>query len=61
MTDSMLTRKEVEAYFKITSSTLYRWIETNGFPQPTRFNCRTVRWRQSEVTAWENRYHQVAA
>lgn len=60
MTDQMLTRKEVEAYFKITRSTLYRWIEASGFPQPTRFNCRNVRWRQSEIAAWENN-QQVAA
>lgn len=61
MTDPMLTRKEVEAHFKITRSTLYRWIEARGFPKPTCFNARNVRWRQSEVVAWESSHHQVAA
>lgn len=60
MTDVMLTRKDIEKLYKITKSTLYRWIENGGFPKPVRYNSAVVRWKQSDVTAWEEKNQSTA-
>ena len=37
---------------EVTGSTIWRWIQTEGFPQPVRLSANVVAWRQSEVVAW---------
>ena len=36
----------------VTASMIWRWIQTEDFPQPVRLSANVVAWRQSEVVAW---------
>ena len=54
MGDCMLRLHEVEAFTGASKTTIYRWIETEGFPHPRRMGPRIVAWRWSELNAWLN-------
>lgn len=36
----------------MASRTLWRMAKQGGFPQPIRFNRKTIRWKASEVQAY---------
>ena len=48
----LLTRSEVEASVRLTTSTIYRLMRSGKFPEPLRIGPRAVRWRASELDAW---------
>lgn len=53
--DRFLKRKEVEALTGYSRSSIYRLIERGEFPRPIAFHERCVRWRQSDVAAWQQK------
>jgi prophage regulatory protein len=53
--DRFLKRKEVEAATGYSRSSIYRLIGLGEFPAPIAFNQRAVRWRESDVAAWQQR------
>ncbi|MCI9865562.1 AlpA family phage regulatory protein [Rhizobium skierniewicense] len=55
--DSYLTLKEVTTNIKVASSTLYRWIADGKFPKPVRLGENCVRWRVSDLKAWQDSRH----
>ena len=52
-TDFLLPRKAVEKLAGISRATIYRMIKAGKFPRPLSIGTGAVRWRQSDVTAWQ--------
>lgn len=51
--DYLLPRKTVEKMSGLSRATIYRLISAGKFPRPLSIGTGSVRWRQSEVIAWQ--------
>jgi prophage regulatory protein len=51
--DFLLPRKAVEKLSGLSRATIYRLIKSGKFPRPLSIGTGSVRWRQSEVIAWQ--------
>ena len=49
----LLPRKTVEKLSGLSRATIYRLIKAGKFPRPLPIGTGSVRWRQSEVIAWQ--------
>ena len=52
-TDFLLPRKAVEKLAGISRATIYRMIKAGKFPRPVSIGTGAVRWKQSDITAWQ--------
>jgi prophage regulatory protein len=53
LTDFLLRRKEVERIAGISRASIYRLIKAGKFPHPVSLGTGAVRWKQSDVIAWQ--------
>lgn len=51
--DFLLPRKTVEKMSGLSRATIYRLIKAGKFPRPLPIGTGSVRWRQSDVIAWQ--------
>lgn len=51
--DFLLSRKTVEKLSGLSRATIYRLIKSGKFPRPLSIGTGSVRWRQSDVIAWQ--------
>ena len=51
--DLLLRRKEVERQVALSRASIYRLIKTGKFPRPVALGTGSVRWKQSDVVAWQ--------
>jgi len=51
--DYLLPRKAVEKMSGLSRATIYRLIKSGKFPRPLSIGTGSVRWRQSDVIAWQ--------
>lgn len=51
--DFLLPRKTVEKLCGLSRATIYRLIKLGKFPRPLSIGTGSVRWRQSDVIAWQ--------
>jgi len=51
-TNTLLRRQEIEAEFKISCATIYRWVKSGTFPKPIQLGSNMVRWKASDIEAW---------
>lgn len=51
--EKYLSDKELGERYGIHRITARDWVKTLGFPPPVRLAPNTVRWRLSDVVAWE--------
>jgi len=51
--DYLITRKTVEKLSGLSRATIYRLIKAGKFPRPLSIGSGAVRWRQSDVVAWQ--------
>lgn len=51
--DFLLPRKAVEKLSGLSRATIYRLIKIGKFPRPLSIGTGSVRWRQSDVVAWQ--------
>lgn len=51
--DYLLRRKTVEQMSGLSRATIYRLIKLGKFPRPLSIGTGSVRWRQSDVIAWQ--------
>lgn len=51
--DYLLPRKTVEQLSGLSRATIYRLIKSGKFPRPLSIGTGSVRWRQSDVIAWQ--------
>lgn len=58
--DYLLPRKTVEKLSGLSRATIYRLIKSGKFPRPLSISTGAVRWRQSEVIAWQQSLSQSA-
>lgn len=58
--DPYLTLKQILEITQVNQSTIYRWIEAGSFPVGKRLGANCVRWRASDIKAWQDQ-HQDAA
>jgi prophage regulatory protein len=47
-----LTQKELLERYYLSRTTLYRLMDSEGFPKPVTLGFRKRGWLQSEVNAW---------
>ncbi len=50
--DILLTRRQVEALCRLSTSSIYSFMRDGLFPEPIRVGRRAVRWYASEINAW---------
>lgn len=55
MTDETIYLKdtEVAVRYKISRSTVWRWLKTGIFPDPVKIGQGVTRWKLSELEKWE--------
>jgi|TARA_B110000902_G_C14228969_1_gene558124 prophage regulatory protein len=46
------TRPEIEKLFKVSTATIYRWMNEGKFPKPIHLGANMVRWKASDIEAW---------
>ncbi|HEY0666268.1 MAG TPA: AlpA family phage regulatory protein [Gallionella sp.] len=51
--DYLLPRKTVEKLSGLSRASIYRLIKAGKFPRPLSIGTGSVRWRQSDVIAWQ--------
>lgn len=51
--DRLLRRPEVQHLTGLSKSTLYEMIAAGRFPKPLCVAARAVRWRASDIAAWQ--------
>ena len=51
--DYLLRRKTVEEMCGLSRATIYRLMKIGKFPRPLSIGTGSVRWRQSDVIAWQ--------
>jgi prophage regulatory protein len=54
LADYFLRRKEVERIAGISRASIYRLIKAGKFPAPVSLGTGAVRWKQSDVIAWQS-------
>lgn len=50
--ERLLRLEEVEARTGFRKTSIYKWMDENGFPKPVKFGSRSVRWVAAEVDQW---------
>jgi prophage regulatory protein len=53
-TDVLFRRKEVERIVSLSSASIYRLIKIGKFPRPVALGTGSVRWKQSDLVAWQS-------
>ncbi len=53
LVDWLIPRKTVEKLSGLSRATIYRLIKAGKFPRPLSIGTGSVRWRQSDVIAWQ--------
>ncbi|RFC35901.1 MAG: transcriptional regulator, AlpA family [Candidatus Nitrotoga sp. SPKER] len=53
LVDCLIPRKTVEKLSGLSRATIYRLIKVGKFPRPLSIGTGSVRWRQSDVIAWQ--------
>ncbi|MBS0233472.1 MAG: AlpA family phage regulatory protein [Proteobacteria bacterium] len=48
----IITMQDVLAIIPATRQTLYRWMESEGFPRPIKLGKFLIGFREAEVMAW---------
>jgi prophage regulatory protein len=51
--DYLLPRKTVEKLSGLSRAAIYRLMKSGKFPRPVSIGTGSVRWRQSDVIAWQ--------
>ena len=51
--DFLIPRKTVEKLSGLSRATIYRLIKSGKFPRPLSIGTGSVRWRQSDIIAWQ--------
>lgn len=51
--DFLIPRKTVEKMSGLSRATIYRLMKSKKFPNSVSIGTGAVRWRQSEIMAWQ--------
>ena len=50
--EKYLSLREVTSAFKVSPSTIWRWVKNNRFPKPIHLGPKAVRWREADIATW---------
>lgn len=53
MPERIYRRKEVEALFGLSRSTIYALMARGEFPRPVRISARAVGWPETALVRWQ--------
>ena len=59
--EPLMTAKDVQAYLKVSRSTLYLMLARNELPEPIRVSRQAVRWDPEEIRARFRRGDETGA
>lgn len=51
--DFLIPRKTVEKLSGLSRATIYRLMKAGKFPRPLSIGTGSVRWKQSDIVAWQ--------
>lgn len=51
--DFLIPRRTVEKLSGLSRATIYRLMKAGKFPRPLSIGTGAVRWRQSDIVAWQ--------
>ena len=54
-TDGWLNARQVCEYLNISQTTFYEGVKSGRFPAGVAFGAKTLRWRISDIAAWQKR------
>ncbi len=53
LASAMMTAREIADYFRVSRTTIYRWIKAGRFPKPSfEATQKTKLWNRAEIVAW---------
>ena len=53
LASAMMTAREIAEYFRVSRTTIYRWIKAGIFPRPAFAATQKTRlWNRAEIMAW---------
>ena len=52
MEPRVLRLREVSLLTRLSKATIYRLLNSGGFPRPIRLSARAVGWRTEEIDEW---------
>ena len=52
--DEYLRMIDLKHRYKVGASTIYDWINKQGYPKPYKLGPKLSRWKLSDCIAWEN-------
>lgn len=44
---------DVSTRYRVSGSTIWRWLHTNGFPAPLKLGANTRCWKLEDLLKWE--------
>lgn len=60
LTDFLIRRKDVEKIAGLSRASIYRLIKVGKFPAPLSIGTGAVRWKQSDLIAWQSNLTKTA-
>ena len=48
-----LRSREVERRLAVHKTTLWRWVQDDRFPRPTKLGPNVAAWKLADIEAWE--------
>lgn len=52
MTERLLTYKDICGMLNRNYKTIWSWVKKGTFPQPVRYQGRTIGWKQKDINEW---------
>jgi prophage regulatory protein len=52
LSETYLKRQELQAKFKVSRATIYRWTKEGNFPAAIHLGANMVRWKASDIETW---------
>ncbi|CAH8182558.1 helix-turn-helix transcriptional regulator [Vibrio aestuarianus] len=51
-TERLLTYKDIGTMLNRNYKTIWKWVKIGIFPEPVRFQGRTIGWKRADIEKW---------
>lgn len=48
----LIDLKKVKDLLSVSTATIYRWMDNEGFPKPLKLSANCARWKENEIVEW---------